>query len=681
MLISYNWLKNYVDINMPAEKLAKVLAMAGLSVGSVEQKGGDFVLELEITSNRPDCLSYIGVAREVAALTGQKLKIPACKKILPASNLKLSAISIKVDNKKLCPRYTATIIRGVKIGESPKWLKDKIESIGLRSVNNVVDITNFCLFETGEPMHAFDMDNISGGSVVIRNAKKGEKITVIDGTERALDETMLVIADSGTPIAIAGVMGGLKTEVGMSTKNILLEAAYFDPVSIRRTSRKLALSSESSYRFERKVDMENIYYTQLRAAQLVLEAAGGKIEGYMDIGKAAVTKRTITLRPERVNKILGVEIPLSKTKKILLSLGMKQKSASKDALKLEAPEFRQDLQDEIDLIEEVARIYGYGNIPETLPCVVEKGERMPIDIIIDNKIRDILKSSGLSEVITYSLMSRKALSMAKIDDKDAAAVRNPLSAEQEVLRPSSISGMLGAIRYNINRKNSDLRLFELGKVYMKTAGGSFKERRNLTIGLTGEIQDGWIGKPRPVSFFDLKGIAETLFLSLGIDDFSVREASEGPFSAAACATIEVKGEPAGILGEIGQDVLKNFDIKDKVYILEIDIESLQKFMSLKKQFSEPLRYPSALRDMSIVVDNSVTNAAIISLITDSAGQILKKAKLIDRYRGGQIPQGKTSLTYRLEYQDVSKTLADKEVQEAHSRVVRALQENLGASLR
>lgn len=681
MLISYNWLKDYVDIKMPAEKLAQILAMAGLSVDSVEEKGGDSVLELEITSNRPDCLSYIGVAREVAALTGRKLKVPSCVLRTVPSEKTSNAAAIKVDNKKLCPRYTALIIRGVKIGESPKWLKERLESIGLRSVNNVVDITNFCLFETGEPMHAFDLDNITGGTVVIRNAKKGEKITVIDGTERALDENMLVIADSGAPIAIAGVMGGLKTEVGMSTGNILLEAAYFDPISIRRTSRRLALSTESSYRFERKVDMDNIYYTQIRAAQLILEAAGGKIEGYIDIGKAAVTKKIIDLRPERVSKVLGVEIPPAKTKSILLSLGMKQVSSSKNILKLEAPGFRQDLQNEVDLIEEVARVYGYSNIPETLPCVAEKGNRQPIDIIVDNKVRDTLKSSGLSEIITYSLLSRKALAMAKIDDKDAAAVKNPLSAEQELLRPSSIAGMLGVIRYNINRKNSDLKLFELGKVYFKAAGGSFKERRNLTIGLTGEIHDGWIGKPRAVSFFDLKGITETLFMSLGIDDFSVREASEGPFSPAACATVEVKGEPVGVLGEIDQGVLKNFDIKDKVYVLEIDSESLQRFVSLKKYFNEPMRYPSASRDMSIVVDNSISNAAIISLITDSAGKILKKAKLIDRYRGGQIPSGKTSLTYRLEYQDVSRTLEDKEVQEAHSRVVRALQENLGASLR
>ena len=257
MRISYDWLKDYVDIEIPAEKLAGALTMAGLSVESIEKKDGDSILEIEVTSNRPDWLSYIGVAREVAAITGRKLKIPHSVQHT-AHSVRPGTISVKVEDRPLCPRYTARIIKGVKVGESPGWLKKKIESIGLRSVNNVVDITNFCLFETGEPMHAFDLDSISGGTVIIRKAAKGEKIVIIDGTERALDESMLVIADSLAPIAIAGVMGGVKTEVGMSTKNILLEAAYFDPISVRRTARRLALSTESSYRFERKVDINNI---------------------------------------------------------------------------------------------------------------------------------------------------------------------------------------------------------------------------------------------------------------------------------------------------------------------------------------------------------------------------------------------------------------------------------------
>jgi len=681
MKISYNWLKDYVDINIPPEKLAQTLTMAGLSVDSIEKKGDDSVLEIEITSNRPDWLSYIGVAREVAAITGKRLKLSSFvvrrssfeKKRTPNPE---PLTAIKVEDKSLCPRYTARIIRGLKVGESPDWLKKKIESIGLRSVNNVVDVTNFCLFETGEPMHAFDLDTLSGNTIIVRSASKNEKIAAIDGTERALDGSMLVIADSSSPVAIAGVMGGARTEVGRSTKNILLEAAYFDPISVRRTSRKLALSSESSYRFERKVDIDNIDHASGRATQLILEVAGGQAGEFIDIGKAHARKNKIALDNNRLNKILGVKVPAPKVKKILTSLGLKAVGG-----RFETPAFRQDLKCEIDLVEEVARIYGYNNIPGTLPPVAESNQTLPPELIVDGKIRETLKGLGLSEIITYSLLSKKALLSANIDDKDAVAVKNPLSEEQEIMRPSSIPGMLGVMRYNINRKNGNLKLYELGKVYFKDAGQGFKERRNLAIGLTGEICDGWIAKARRANLFDLKGIFEDLLLSLGISGFSVRETSDPSFSADACAAVEIKGAPLGMIGEIGRDVLKNFDIKDKVYALELDCEALLRFIPLTRRFKEPARYPSALRDISIVIDNDVPNAVIIETVTGSAGELLKSAQLVDRYRGGQIPDGKQSLTYRLEYQNISRTLEDKEVQEAHSRVVSALQEKLGAALR
>lgn len=679
MKVSYSWIKDYVDISVPAEKLAHLLTMSGLSVDSIEKKGADSVMEVEITSNRPDWLSYIGIAREIAAITGKKLKSPTVKK--PTAAKSKGQLTIKIEDKKLCPRYTGRIIRNVTVSESPKWLKDKIESIGLRSVSNIVDITNFCLFETGEPMHAFDLDALSGKNIIVRKAKKGEKIIIIDGTERALDDSMLVIADSGAPVAVAGVMGGVRTEVGSRTKNILLEAAYFDPISIRRTSRKLALSTESSYRFERKVDIENIKYASDRATQLILELAGGQAYEYIDIGKTSASKKAVSLKFDNVKRVLGVDIAPAKIKTILLSLGLKQKAASSGSIKLEAPEFRQDLQSEIDLIEEVARIYGYDNIPQTLPAVVEKTDRVPLSFRVDTKIREILKGLGLSEIISYSLLSKKALSGAMIDEKEVIKVINPLSAEQEVLRPSAIAGMLNSMRYNINRKSDDLKLFELGKVYFRSGQNSFNERRNLTIGITGQIYDGWVTKPRAVTLFDLKGILESLFAGLGINEFFVRETSNKTFSSGACASIEVGGRPLGAIGQIEQSVAKNFDIKNKVYMLEIDCEAMSAVVSMDKHFKTIPRYPSILRDISIVIDKNVSNAGIIDSIRTNAGGLLKKVQLIDRYRGGQISEGKTSLTYRLEYQNTDRTLEDKEVQEAHSRLLRALQDDLGAVLR
>jgi phenylalanyl-tRNA synthetase beta chain len=679
MRLSYNWLKDYIDIKVPPEKLAELLTMAGLCVDSIHKKGDDSILEIEITSNRPDWLSYIGVAREVAAITGEKLKIPP----VPAFRAKTSVtkVTVKVEDKKLCPRYTARVIYNVKVGESPKWLKDRLEAVGLRSVNNIVDITNFCLFETGEPMHAFDLDKLGGRSAIVRRALKGEKMRAIDGLERALDNDMLVIADNKNPVAIAGVMGGIDAEVSPQTKNILLEAAYFDPISIRRTSRKLALSTDSSYRFERKVNIDNIENASARAAQLILEMAQGEAGEFVDTGYARPAGKKITLRLDRLNKIIGVEISPAKTKSILTSLGLKIKALSKNVLELKPPGFRYDLQNEIDIIEEVARIYGYENIPETIPPVLEAGARLSPDTVADRSIRDLLVNLGLSEIITYSLLSRKALSLAGFSDDNVISIKNPLSNEQEVMRPTLIAGMLGSMRWNINRKQKDLKLFELGRAYFKEMGGSFIEKNHLVIGITGQLYDGWIGHPRPVTLFDLKGIIETLFAQTGIKKVCVKETLNPVFSGASCACIEVEGDPVGVMGEIGPKALHNFDIKEAVYAAEIDCARLIKHISLGKRFKESPKFPSVIRDISIVADNNNLNADIISLIKGTAGDILKDAALVDRYSGGQIPEGKIGLTYRLEYLDPDRTLEDPAVQAVHLRVIKALENNLGAKLR
>ncbi|MCX5667889.1 MAG: phenylalanine--tRNA ligase subunit beta [Candidatus Omnitrophica bacterium] len=731
MKISYNWLKDYVDIKLSPAKLAELLTMAGLCVDSIHKKGDDSVLEIEITSNRPDWLSYIGIAREVAAITGRKLKVPLSRHCesrrdliahrggtkqskktrllrtsinsvrspelveglrrpdgLPAMTKESQGpfsqerISVKVVDKKLCPRYTARVIRNVKVGESPKWLKDKLEAVGLRSVNNIVDITNFCLFETGEPMHAFDLDKLKTMSIIVRRASKGEKIRTIDGVERLLDNEMLVIADDKSPVAIAGVMGSLYAEVGLQTKNILLEAACFDPISVRRTSRKLALSTDSGYRFERKVDIENIEGASGRAARLISELAQGEEAGeFIDTGYTARALKKIGLRLDRLNKIIGVEISPSRVKSILTSLGLKIRSSSKNVLELKPPGFRYDLQNEIDIIEEVARIYGYENIPETIPPVLEAGSRLPPDTAIDRNIRGVLVNLGLSEIITYSLLSRKTLGLAGSSGANVINIKNPLSNEQEVMRPTLIAGMLNSIRWNINRKLKDLKFFELGRAYFKETDNSFAEKKRLAIGVTGQLYDGWIGHPRAVTLFDLKGIVETLFAEIGVEQIRVKEALNPAFSPASCACIEVKGNAVGVMGQIDPGVAHNFDIKEAVYAAEIDCAGLIKYISLGRRFKEIPKFPSVIRDISIAADKNILNADIISLIKGTAGDILKGAELVDRYGGGQIPEGKIGLTYRLEYQDPGRTLQDPEIQAVHSRIIKALENNLGAKLR
>lgn len=679
MKISYNWLKEYVDIKLPPEKLAGTLSMAGLSVDSIKKIPGDSVLEIEITSNRPDWLSYIGVAREVAALTGKKVKIPAKTKLGVRGSG--TGVRVKVEDKKLCPKYTARVIRNVKVGESPAWLKTKIEAMGLRSVNNIVDITNFCLFETGEPMHAFDLDRISGAEIVVRRAAKSEKITTIEGSVKELDDSILVIADNYAPIAIAGVMGGLNTEVTYSTKNILLEAAYFDQVSVRRTARKLALSTESSYRFERRVDPENILYSSNRTAALICELAKGEPGEIFNIGSMKAKKKAIALSTAKMNKILGLNIAKEKAKKILVSLGLKAKAGSGESIILEPPSSRNDLKCEIDLIEEVARIDGYENIPETIPAVVAQPERQPLNMIVERRARRILASLGAFEAITYSLLSKKALTMSDSCGEDIVEVKNPLSSEQEAMRPNLITGLLGSIMWNINRKSRDLKLFELGNVYGRLSNSAFKETKHLSIGMTGDISSGWTSQARAVTFFDLKGAVEELFSDLGIERVSFVEAGDKLFSRAASATIEISGERIGVIGQISPRIAKNFDIKDKVFAAEIDMGGLLKYVNLEKKFEELPRVPSVYRDISVIADKAVSNSSIISLVVEAGRPILKEVKLIDRYAGKPIPDGKASLTYRLEYQNPAKTLEEKEVQDVHSGILKALEEKLGAKLR
>jgi len=679
MKISYDWLREYVETDVSADRLAEMLTMAGLSVESIIRLGADHILETEITANRPDWLSVIGVAREISAMTGKKLNMPKIKtpNTAPAQN----DINIKVEDAPLCPKYTARVIRGVRVAESPAWLKARIEAMGLRSVNNIVDITNFCLFETGEPMHAFDLDKISGRQILIRKARQAEKLVTIDGKEAVLDPSVLIIADSARPIAVAGVMGGLNTEVTAATQNILLEAAYFDPVSIRRTSRKLGVSTDSSYRFERRVDIENIVYASERAAGLICEIAGGAAEDIISIGQAQDKKRTVSMSGSKLNKLSGMTIPPEKAKAILAGLGLRSISQTTREETFEIPGFRQDLQSEIDLIEEVLRVYGYNNVPDTMPNVMAQTNFDP-KLKFEKTARQILCGFGLDEIIGYSLLNKKLAGCAASLPADSIAeIMNPLSAEQEMMRPSLMSGMLGAIAWNLNRKNKDLKLFELGNVYYKKSGDSFGQDKYICVGICGQINGGWDGCARHVQFSDIRGIFENLCEEFGMQEVSFEESQDTRFSSLARAILKIKGRPVGVCGAVSQRLLSEFDIKDKVYLLEVNLEELFGLFLPERRFKELPKYPSILRDISIVVSKETRNAPLVSVIRTAGGFILKSVDLVDRYSGKQIPEEKISLTYRLEYQDPHKTLEDKDVAGVHSNILAALEKNFGAKLR
>lgn len=684
MKISYSWLKDYVDIKIKPKELARKLTMAGLEVVSVEEKNGDTILELEITPNRPDCLSLIGLAREIGAITGEKpKKVLSRKPKVLSKNLQLTTynLQLKIEDRKDCPRYSGRLIKDVKIAPSPKWLQDKLTSVGLRPVNNVVDITNFILMETGHPLHAFDADKLKE-EVIIRRARKGETITTIDGEKRNLDQNILIIADKNKAVAVAGVMGGLESEVRGNTKNIFLESAYFNPAVMRKGTRQLGLSSESSYRFERGVDLEGVVNASNCATALIIELGGGQLGPIEDVGTKKFASRTITLRRERLNEVLGVNVSVLRVKNILNSLELKN-TLAKNTFKVKIPSFRWDLEKEIDLIEEVARIFGYENIPITLPqgavalkelnLVKEEKQKNA-----QNLTHDTLRALGLDEVITYGLVSKELLKKSNLSAENIVLIQNPLSREQEIMRPALIPGMLNAIFYNLNHKNNNLQLFELGKVYFGAKNP--KEKTHLSLALAGQDISDWQNKPKNFDFFALKGIINTLLGNLGLKEI-VWPKQNLPYFTEESANIAVGGETIGVLGGVNEKVLSNFDIKTNLYLAELDFETILEKGNLKKYFSVLPKYPSVTRDLSLIAEKNISARNIEEVIKKVGGNLVISIKLSDLYLGPPIPPGQKGLLYSLEYQTPQRTLTDQEVNNLHQKITSALSQELGIKVR
>lgn len=679
MKISYNWLREYVDVKNSAKQAAAWLTMAGLEVTSIEEKGKDSVLEIEITTNRPDWLSVIGVARELSAVTGKHIKMPKVPAILTALE-RDKQITVELEDKVLCPRYTARIVNGAKVSSSPQWLKDRLDSIGIRPINNVVDITNFCLFELGQPMHAFDYDKLIGKKIVVRKAKKGEEIVTIDGVKRTLDNEMLVIADEKRPVAVAGVMGGRDTEVTEATKTILLESAYFDPISIRKTQRKLVLSTDSSYRFERGVDLGMVLFASNRAAKLIAENCGGKIGILKDAGTKAVKTNSIRLSVDKVNRTLNLSLSPVAVKKILVSLGLSVAGVQSE-LKVDAPSFRSDLKRQEDLIEEIARVYGYDKIPTTIPRMVGHSDRKAHQRKIEELARDCLIGQGLDEIVTYSLMDKKDLANARFQDADKiVAIANPLSSQQEVMRPILAPGLLNTARFNINRKLEDIKIFELSKVYLKAGEKEYREEARLGILVSGRAGNTWRQKTE-ADFFYLKGALEALFESLGVKNYKYIPQAHDILSGSRSAKITAGDSGIGFIGEVRREVLNNFDIKKSVFLCEIKFEELLKSVSVDRKMAPLAKFLPTKRDISVVVDKSVCISDLLGAIRAAGGEILRAAEVSDEYFGNQIPSGKRGLTFSMEYLSEAKQLTDEEIEHAHNSIKAALVEKCAAAIR
>ncbi len=644
----------------------------------------DVILDADLTPNRPDCFSMVGIAREVTAITGKPFRLPDIKP--PGKPQGDRKVPVTLHDAQACPRYSAQLIGGVKIAPSPAWLSRRLMAAGVRSINNVVDITNYVMLELGQPLHAFDYDLLRGGEIQVRRSRAGEHFVTLDEKEHTLNDEILLICDGERPVALAGIMGGLESEVRPETVNILLESAYFEPTVIRRGSKALNISSESSQRFERGVDPNRVLTAAHRAIGLILELAGGKLLAELnDQYPRPIKPVSIDLRTRRVNDLLGTRLKTEKIKGHLEGLDLKTELPKdrKGTITVTVPTFRPDLTREIDLIEEVARIHGYDRIPAT----IRTGESLQVTQDEEDRflqrIRSALSSLGLQEVVSNSLADPKLLNALGYSE-EPRPILNPLSEDLSVLRPSLIPGLVQILAHNRRRALRDLRIFEIGKVFGRPAGEEITDERwNLSGLLAGRTRiRAWDEQERIVDFYDLKGLLESILIKLSIDKFHFLAYDEGGFFRPGQAATLVLGEKAcGRLGRLDDTVMKVYDLEEEAYVFDLDVSTLIMAMEETLRYSELPKFPPADRDLAIVVDEQIPAAEVEESIRKSGGGLVLEIELFDIYRGKQIDAGKKGLAFSLRYQSSEKTLTDDEIGAVQKKILIDLQHRFGAQLR
>ena len=643
----------------------------------------DTVFELEITPNRPDCLSLIGVAREIRAETGNPLKLPTVDLKENGINVR-DLTSVSIDAPDLCPRYAARVIQGVKVAESPAWLQQRLESVGIGVINNIVDVTNFVLMEYGQPLHAFDYDKLTENRIVVRRATNDEQITTLDEVERELTPDMLVIADAEKPVALAGIMGGYDSEITGTTCDVLLESAYFNPSSVRATAKALGISTEASYRFERGADPGVVLTALDRAAQLIAELTGGTIcAGTVDVYPGQQPLTQVQLRPERVNFVLGTTLEAAEMGQILNRLGF-DVDATGEVYQVAVPTFRSDVTREIDLIEEIARVYGYDNIPTTLP----KGD-IPVPAPnpkaeVHKRIKHFLLSSGMIEAVNYSFCAPTCFDRIRLNPDDplrnTLQLRNPLSPEMSVLRTTLTPGLLANAQHNRNHQIDTIALFEIGSVFVHD--GEEKEPERVAGVLAGQIGEGVYSNPhRSPDFFDIKGLVEGMLEVCGIVGWTLQKTDIPTFHPGRNAEVLLGDRRIGVFGEVHPEVIENYDLPYKAYLFDCDLEGLADVATFAKRFEPISIYPKVARDLAIVVDKRILSDMPTKLIYTTGGGSVDSVRLFDVYEGEQVPEGKKSLAYTITYHSATETLTDKAVNALHDEVVKCLNRELGAELR
>ncbi len=667
MKISFNWLSDYVELNESAEELAYILSELGFPTEGIEQIGDDYVIDIEVTSNRGDCLGLIGVAREVAASTGRELKLPEVEFETVSKDIK-QLLSVDIAEPELCGRYTGRVIEGITISQTPDWMAKRLEVLGLRTVNNVVDATNYAMLETGQPPHAFDYDKISPQRIIVRKAKKGETLVSIDGTKCQLEPDMLIIADDAGPVAIAGVMGGLETEVSEVTKNVLLEDASFDPVAVRSTGRKLGLTSEAAFRFERIVDIEMIDWASRRTAALIQQVAGGKvIEGLVDVYPSKSQPKTVNLRLSRLKKVLGIEVPIDDVKSILSRLCLEPEVVDGDTVGCSIPSWRSDIYREVDLIEEVARVHGYDKIPTEQRIHIEV---TPVDIRqkVSSTVGAFLNGCGFYETINVTFTDKnEAELISGLGAGEHLSVTDVTRKSGNLLRSSLLGSLLGVMRSNYNAGNKPCKVFEQANTFIRTEKGC-RETTKLTLVCDSDL---------PL----LRGVVEGAIRTQA-KDVCIKFCPAKLCWAKAAAEIVVDGKIIGCAGIVSEEVAKAYDISDTaISAVELDFDSLISLRSETVKMRPLPKFPAINRVLSLIIDEQKTWADIVATINTKTVTELENISFEGIYRGKPIEVGKKSITVSLRFRDEDGTLTHEQVDKFEKSIVSELTEKLGAQLR
>lgn len=668
MKISLEWLSNYLPGPLEAERAAEALTHGGLPVEVIERHGDDTVLDVEVTSNRGDCLSHVGVARELAALLGREFRDvePEAREAAARAG---ESVSVAIEAPALCPHYTARLIRNVKIGPSPAWLARRLEAVGLRPINNVVDVTNYVMFELGQPLHAFDFDRLEGRRIVVRQARPGEKLTTLDGKEQTLSPEMLVIADAHRPVALAGVMGGRDSEVSDSTTSVLLESARFDPLSVRKTARTLAMKSDSSYRFERGIDPLLPDRASLRAAQLILETAGGELlAGAAVAGHSGYTPKRLTLRLEKLRRVLGIQFPTEQVLDALRRLHLAP-HLEHDRVSVTAPSYRLDLNLEVDLVEEVARVIGYDKVPVRDEIAIRLAPADPTSGVLET-VRTVLVSGGYFESVTFGWVSDllaadftppEAIGLPRAD----RAVRD----EDASLRPSILPGLLESVRRNENFGTAEAKLFEIGSTFWLAAGGRVEERRRVAMVGSADLRE-------------VRGTVELLLSRLDPNrDVRVVPEPRPGFSPGASGRIEWGGQPVGYIGKIDRPVIVKLGLREAIAAAELELLPLVEGARRVAQQTPLPKFPPIRRDLSLVVPESMRYAQIESLIRELKPELMEDLEYVTTYRGKPLEKGQKSVTVALVFRSPTRTLLSEQADAAVQGIVEAAKSRLGATLR